>query len=615
MKRIARVASIRRSPRLPATGRLLVMLATLFAVAASIIPVSRAQTASPAVSVEAILDPRRITAGGQATFSIEITGGQAEGGPPQIQAPGLLIVLRGQQNMPGRIVNGVTAQRFNYIYSVSASSPGRFTIPSVLVTVGGSSFHTGPQELVVQAPSEQTSDLSANAKSSCFVDLELPKRDLYVREVIPLKLTLYVIGRNTISGVGHPEMERENLVMKRFPTSPRPGVVELDGRLYSTLTLETSLFAIDEGKITVGPCSLAAMFYETQGNNPQAPSIFRRAVRKTLLSNAIELNVKALPEKGQPRDFTGAIGSFALAQKVSPTRLNTGDPISVDIEISGIGNFDSLEAPAMEDSEGWQLYPPREFAQNLSDGVVTGKITYSQVIIPLREHREVPPFRFSYFDPEEERYISVESDPVPIEVTLDTAAAAAALSSTMETPGVLAAGRSPAQRPVEQLEDILTIRSETPAFRAIATPLLRSPVFWAAQSFPALAFLGLLGTGLHRRWKQWDATREKKAPARTCREIIAEMKSGNLSRKDFYRDTLACIDTARGARPPAGNDTETTPSEMKPPELTSELAQLEAAALGVIYGDRDAETSPGISRDEANAVLATLRRLDTHGAA
>ena len=95
-------------------------------------------------SVRGILNPRRITVGGQATFRLETTGAPAK--PPEraIRAEGLAITYDGRSSSV-QIVNGKRSERYSYIYSVHAASAGRFTIPPVKITVGGTVFTTDPQ--------------------------------------------------------------------------------------------------------------------------------------------------------------------------------------------------------------------------------------------------------------------------------------------------------------------------------------------------------------------------------------------------------------------------------------------------------------------------------------
>ncbi len=535
--------------------------------------------------VRGILDPRRLTLGGQATFTIETTGAPAHSLPRGITADGLSINYGGH-NTSIQIVNGQQSESYSYVYSVRATSAGRFTIPAVEVSVGGTVFTTEPQELVVE---EVSGDPAVNrAPTPYFLELETPKTELYVGEVVPLKLTLYVVGRNTISGVGQPEMERENLVMKRFPTTPQSGAVEIGGRIFSTITLETSLFAIDAGEVTIGPCSIPAMYYESE-EYARVPSIFRRANRSTFTSNTVKLNIKPLPEEDKPADFTGAVGTFELTQTASPTILETGDPISIDLEVSGVGNFDSLAAPVMTDAEGWQLYPPRELVQNLSDGITGGKITYSQVAIPLEPHREIPPFRFSYFDPRLGKYVTAKSDPVSIQVAPD--ASAAALQASAERPGMPPGySPSPADRPVADYEDILTIIDEPPLLHTIASPLLRSPLFWVANTLPALAFLSLVGTSAHRRWRARQLEKQANPSPRTPAEILQAMRSPRITRRDFYRETLNLIDAAGHRDDPR-------------------LSALETAALGLLYASRLSNATAPVSPTESKAILEILEQV------
>ncbi|MFV1994134.1 MAG: BatD family protein [Verrucomicrobiales bacterium] len=562
--------------------------------AAALIPVHGQSGAS----VNVVLDPRKITVGEQSTLSIEVTGGQASGLPQTMSASGLSITFMGH-NSSVQISSGARTERFAYIYAVVASKPGRYAIPPVEITVAGRKVSTTAQELVVLAPA---AGIRIQEDAPSFLRLSVSKTDLYVAEVVPLTLTLYVMGRNTISGVGQPELERENLVVKRFPGNPRMASAEVNGRLYSTLTLETSLFAIADGPMTLGPCTLPASFYEAQGN-PRIPSIFRRAIRRNLTSNLVELDIRSLPEDGVPPDFTGAVGSFTTSHTASPSKLKVGDPISVDIEISGIGNFDSLAAPTMVNDEGWQLYPPRELVQNLSDGVTTGKVAYSQVIIPWERQHEIPSFRFSFFDPELGEYITLKTDTIPIEVAPDLARMSGGASS--ENPGGAAGSPAPAPadavaRPNPVLDDILTINPSLGATSKAATPLLKSTTFWAVQSLPAAAVIALLLLGVRDRVERRALAKRGETIPRSSSETLQQLSSTTHSRQSFYREALLYLERARAE----GN--------LLPPneDLQRELAAFGATAQTILYSKTaDGTGSDVIPTIESEPAIDLLRRL------
>ncbi len=580
------------------------LLLSLAAVSTPLLPYPA--SAQQQLKATAILDPRKIALGERTTFTIEISGAMRNATPPQITAPGLQIQHMGY-NATQRILNGRSTGVISYIYAVTPIREGRFTIPEVEIRIQNQVLKTEAQELLVlpaRTAQPNVPDAGESNLEAAFLRIQTPKSELWVGEVIPLELTLFVRGRNTISGVGQPDIKRENLVIKRFPNSPRQGITEVQGKIYSTLTLETSLFAIAAGTITVGPCTLPCTYFEAQNYDTRVPSFFRRSRRANLTSNSFNLTVKPLPEKGRPADFTGTVGVFSLRHSASPAKLASGDPISVDFEITGVGNFDSLASPMITSEEGWKLYPSREISKQLSDGLTIGRIAFSQVIIPLQRHRQIPPFRFSYFDPEEERYVTRTSDPIPIEVTADFRPEASPASvespGSPDTPGPVPERRL---RPEEAMDDILHIKTTMPALAFQRVPILRSKAFWAAQSVPALALVAIMGIGARRRYREWEARRAAELAPRSYSDILNRLESESLSREEFYRETLAAIETWE-------RDHETTDdagSDALPD--AREWETLRSGAEYLLYGSTRTMRHSNVPAAEKETVMEVLRNL------
>jgi preprotein translocase subunit SecB len=50
---------------------------------------------------------------------------------------------------------------------------------------------------------------------------------------------------------------------------------------------------------------------------------------------------------------------FEVSLNADPRELSVGDPISIEMNVSGSGNFDSLTAPALTTAGDWKTYPAR----------------------------------------------------------------------------------------------------------------------------------------------------------------------------------------------------------------------------------------------------------------
>src|SRR5262249_58956138 len=111
-----------------------------------------------------------------------------------------------------------------------------------------------------------------------------------------------------------------------------------------------------------------------------------------------------------------------------------GEPITVKRALSGRGNFDRMTSPVLEDEGGWHKYPPSSKFKQDDDVGMSGEKTFEMVLAPNEKKSAVPPLVFAFFDPIKEKYVSLQSEPVPIQVEGGAAPA----------PGVAAASAAPA---------------------------------------------------------------------------------------------------------------------------------------------------------------------------
>ena len=97
--------------------------------------------------------------------------------------------------------------------------------------------------------------------------------------------------------------------------------------------------------------------------NPPAPPRnaswirFPRAVTAEVYLQVPKLEFEATPlPAGAPEGFENAVGNFRLSASTAVTEVQEGDPISVDLIVSGSGNLDTLRPPRLENASGWKVY-------------------------------------------------------------------------------------------------------------------------------------------------------------------------------------------------------------------------------------------------------------------
>jgi len=138
--------------------------------------------------------------------------------------------------------------------------------------------------------------------------------------------------------------------------------------------------------------------------------------RLKVVAPAIELDVKPLPAEGRPLDFSGAVGLFKFTADGSPNKVKMGDPVTMKLKVTGNGNFDRMQPPAMIDPTGWHAYPAADDFQAADDLKMTGTKTFEMPVVPERPQKHMPQFRFTFFNPNKGKYETQESPPIALVV-------------------------------------------------------------------------------------------------------------------------------------------------------------------------------------------------------
>jgi len=329
-------------------------------------------------------------------------------------------------------------------------------------------------------------------------------------------------------------------------------------------------------------------------------------------SETATLNVKPLPPNAPP-NFSGAIGNFTMTADARPKTVQVGDPITVTSTITGRGNFDRMNGPALEDERGWHKYPPSSKFKQDDDVGISGEKTFEMVIAPNEKKPAVPPLVFAYFDPIKENYVTLRSDAVPIQVEGGTAPApsaakAPAVAATSATPtatvGVTPASTAKPQDILYQLTDLGRVRS--------FTPIYARPVFWIAQLAPFILLLGFIG------WKIRQAKIDNLEAQRTAAlqhesgELLRKLRRAELSPQEYFSNAsrVVRVKTAlvKNINPNAV-DAETAAKAF-------DLGERERAQLRTLFDRSDELRFSGsgngantISSDEREEVLRLLESL------
>jgi hypothetical protein len=282
-----------------------------------------------------------------------------------------------------------------------------------------------------------------------------------------------------------------------------------------------------------------------------------------------------------------------------------GDPITVTSTISGRGNFDRMNGPALEDERGWHKYPPSSKFKQDDDVGLSGEKTFEMVIAPNEKKPAVPPLVFAYFDPVKENYVTLRSNAVPIQVEGGTAPAASA--ATAPATATVAATPAPTAKP----QDILYQMTDLGQIRSF-TPIYARPIFWIAQLAPFILLLGFAGWKIRRAKIDNRDAQRMAALQQESTELLRKLRRSELSPQEYFSNASRVVRVktaiAKNINPNAV-DAETAAKAF-------DLGEHERTQLRILFDRSDELRFSGsgngsgkISTDEREEVLRLLESL------
>ena len=510
-------------------------------------------------NVTAVLSNSEAVVGEMVQLQIKVSGAGDSKPPENISVDGLEIHATGTSRQ-FEMRNFTTNLSVTYNYTILPLQAGRFTIPPQTIRLGSNSLRTPELTLNVadspgrSARSNQNAQ-PANAAKLVFAELIVPKKTAYVGEIVPVEIRLGFDPRAHPKLLEGPEISGQGFTAQKLQQSGE-NLETINGRSYDVVTFKTAIAAARAGKFEIGPIKAKAQVLAARRPNaPRSRSPFdlfnlddpfsdpffsepfsqfgeRREVE--INSEPVAFEVKPLPQNAPP-SFSGAIGNFTMTTDAKPKSVQVGDPITVTSTISGRGNFDRVNAPAVEDDRGWHKYPPSSKFKNDDEVGISGTKTFEMVLSPNEKKQTIPLLAFSYFDPAKEQYVTLRSDPIAIDVQGGAVPAPAAAASQPAPSTMPAAAGAAAAK-----QDILYQLNERGRMQSF-TPLYARPIFWTAQLIPLLALLGFAGWKIRQARIDNREARRIAALHHEAAELMRKLRRNDVSPREYYAEASRVV--------------------------------------------------------------------------
>ncbi len=290
-------------------------------------------------------------------------------------------------------------------------------------------------EEYVLAPGEKMSD---KIKKNIFVTADVNKTVCYEGEPIMATFKLCSRLRSESTVLKRPSLNGFSVFDMIEPEANHPAVETIGGKAFNVHTIrKTQLFPLQSGTFTIDPVELTnkVTFLRTGGENKAIPrdpmqrmmeDFFNEESRGeveeqsfSLASKPVSVTVKPLPEAGKPAGFNGAVGKFDIHAQLDNKTAPAGDPVTLQVQIKGAGNFTVINSPAIQLPSGLDQFDP-VVKETVDKSVypMNGIKTFTYTFTARKAGTyDIPAIQLSYFDPAKGSYETARSDSFQLKVT------------------------------------------------------------------------------------------------------------------------------------------------------------------------------------------------------
>jgi len=393
------------------------------------------------------------------TFSIN-TGGGSNFKAPSFKGFSVLSGPNQSSSSSTQIINGSFSQTvsYSYTYYLQAGNEGTYTIGPAYINVGGKTYESNPITIKVvkdnsasQNRSNQGNNQGQNQQTASFSDKDIFIRasisnaSPYMGEQIIVTYKLYTsvgISQYSINktpsnkGLWTEDLTKENERPKQYKEY-------IDGKQYIVAEIKkVAMFPQESGNLTIEPLEvdvIAQIPIQRRRTNtifdffddPFGSSV--QNIKKTIKSNSSVIRVKPLPAAGKPDDFSGAVGNFTFSSNLSKNEVKANDAINLKITVSGRGNIKLIDKFDITFPTDFETYDPKITDNiNKSDNGISGTKTFDYLLIPRNQGNfTIKPIKFTYFDLNKGKYVTLTSPEYNIKVDKGDGKASATTLTTV----------------------------------------------------------------------------------------------------------------------------------------------------------------------------------------
>lgn len=451
-----------------------------------------------------------------------------------------------------QMVNGRTSSSssITYTYTLYASKNGTYTIPAAHARVKGKNVFSKAVRVIVSgtahngnASPQMHDDYNASPQmqqagsritgKDLFIKVSANKRRVYEQEPILLTYKVYTLVDLTQLEGKMPDLTGFHTQEIKLPQQKNFHLEKVNGKNYRCVTWsQYVMYPQITGKLTIPSITFKGIVVQQNRAVDPFEAFFNGGsgyieVKRNIKAPEINIQVDPLPTR--PANFSGGVGKFNIAASVNHTVVKAGEPISLRIVVSGIGNLKLIKEPVVEFPKDFDKYDAKITDKTkVTVNGVEGRMIYDILAVPRNQgEAEIPPIKFTYYDTTQNTYKTIQTKAFRLKINKGDGK-----------------GGSVANYNQTQENDIRKLKEGESTLHDVNTFFFGSMAYWICLLLPLIAFIILLIVFRKRAIEQADIVkmRGKKAnKVATKRLKKAHQLMAQNKQNEFYDEVLKAL--------------------------------------------------------------------------
>ena len=321
-------------------------------------------------------------------------------------------------------INGKVTFSQSYSYIIQPKIKGELTIGSASIEIAGKNINSKPIKIIVLDAIEipkDPNDPNYIAQQNIHLVAEISKSKPFVGEGLYVEYRLYVSENISVYDTSVTEAPQyngfwnQNIKINNFPVK----MGKYNGEDYRYIVLQKAfLIPTKTGKLQIDPMKMDIVIGVPNGRTDFFGNPITQNIRKEFASTKKTISPRALPLKEKPENYTGAVGAFKFNVSLSKNLLKANESSQIQLTVKGKGNLKLFELPKVVTPVELEKYQPERTEKvRVSSSGISGTVSDTYTIVPQYKGKyKIPNISFSYFNPKEEKYHTINTDNFIVEV-------------------------------------------------------------------------------------------------------------------------------------------------------------------------------------------------------